>query len=152
MTTKYDPKTDTLTILLGPDMSDYYDMYDYQAGDITVIIDDSDSLVKLTISQARRFVTRAIQAGVAVNGESDFKPLKTGMVWYDADSSMISAFGYDGVEGILDVAFHRTGVYRYFDVPHHVFEGLRDADSKGSYMRSMIIDMYPYEKKGGRSR
>ncbi len=72
------------------------------------------------------------------------------MIWHDADSSMISAFGYNEAEGILDVAFHRTGVYRYFDVPLHVFEGLRDASSQGSYMRSMIIDMYGYEKKRGR--
>jgi hypothetical protein len=58
---------------------------------------------------------------------------------YDADSSMISAFGYDQTTGILDVAFHRTGVYRYYDVPLHVFEGLRDASSKGRYMRATII-------------
>jgi hypothetical protein len=70
----------------------------------------------------------------------------------DADSSMISAFGYDEAEGILEVAFHRTGVYRYYDVPLHVFEGLRDAESKGRYMRGHIIDMYPWEKKRGRSR
>ncbi|MBI1878439.1 MAG: KTSC domain-containing protein [Chloroflexi bacterium] len=74
------------------------------------------------------------------------------MVWYDADSSMISAFGYDEAERILEVAFHNTGVYRYYDVPKNVFEGLRDASSKGSYIRNMIIDMYPYEKKRGRSR
>jgi hypothetical protein len=29
---------------------------------------------------------------------------------------------------------------------------LRDAPSKGSYIRNMIMDMYPYEKKRGRSR
>jgi len=45
---------------------------------------------------------------------------------------MISAFGYDEAEGILEVAFHRTGVYRYYNVPLPVFEGLRDAGSKGS--------------------
>jgi len=73
------------------------------------------------------------------------------MVWYDADSSMISAFGYDEAEVILEVAFHRTGVYRYYDVPLHVFEGLRDAESKGRYMRGYIIDVYPWEKSRGRS-
>jgi uncharacterized protein YuzE len=149
---KYDPKADTLTIALGPDMPHYFDTFDYQAGDVTVTIDEQDGLVKLTISNAKRFVAQAINAGVEVEGALATNPLQTGMVWYDADSSMISAYGYDQVEGILDVAFHRTGVYRYFDVPHHVFEGLHEASSKGSYMRDMIIDMYPYEKKGGRSR
>ena len=72
------------------------------------------------------------------------------MIWHDGDSSMISAYAYDEAEGVLEVAFHRTGVYRYYDVPLHVYEGLRDAESKGRYMRSWIIDMYPYEKKRGR--
>jgi hypothetical protein len=65
---------------------------------------------------------------------------------------MISAFGYDEAEGILEVAFHGTGVHRYYDVALHVFEGLRDAESRGRCMRSYIIDMYPWEKKRGRSR
>jgi hypothetical protein len=45
------------------------------------------------------------------------------------------------------VAFHRTGVYRYYDVPPKVFEGLRDASSKGSYMHNYIIDVYDWSKK-----
>ncbi len=68
-------------------------------------------------------------------------------VWEDVDSSMISAFKYDETAEILDVMFNKTGIYRYFDVPLDVVEGLRESSSKGSYMRSMIIDMYDYEKK-----
>lgn len=67
--------------------------------------------------------------------------------WEDVDSSMISAFKYDPEAQTLDVIFHRTGQYRYFDVPLDVVQGLREASSKGSYMRYAIIDMYSHEKK-----
>ena len=145
----YDEKSDTLTIVLRPE---HYETYELEAGDFAVVVDETDALVSIAIANATRFIARALAAGVKVEGAPTVEPPKSGMVWYDADSSMISAFGYDEAEGILEVAFHRTGVYRYYDVPLHVFEGLRDAESKGRYMRGHIIDMYPWEKKRGRSR
>jgi uncharacterized protein YuzE len=145
---RYEKSTDTLTITFRRGGNDDYD---YTADDFTVTFDEADDIYKITIAQASQFVAQAIAAGVKVEGIPG-QPTQKGMVWYDVDSSMISAFGYDAEEQILDVAFHRTGVYRYSDVPYDVFEGLRDANSKGSYMRGAIIDMYPYEKKRGRSR
>lgn len=62
------------------------------------------------------------------------------------DSSMIYAFGYDEKQQVLEVVFKRTGVYRYRGVPKDVYEGLLKASSKGSYMRDLIIDMYPTEQ------
>lgn len=44
-----------------------------------------------------------------------------------------------------EIAFHRTGVYRYFGVPLHLFEGLRDASSQRGYMRACVIDVYPWD-------
>jgi len=149
MTIHYDKKDNVLTITLGPEA---YDSYAYETGDFTVALNDQDSIVSIRLANADKFIRRALAAGVEIEGVPKIEPPKAEMVWYDADSSMISAFGYDEVNGVLDVAFHRTGVYRYFDVPLHVFEGLRDASSKGSYMRDLIIDMFPYEKKRGRSR
>ena len=149
MSIRYDEKSDILTITLGPE---HYEAYELEAGDFAIVVDETDALVSITIANASRFVGRALAAGVKVEGAPMVEPPKSGMVWYDADSSMISAFGYDEAEGILEVAFHRTGVYRYYNVPLHVFEGLRDASSKGSYMRNHIIDVYPWEKKRGRSR
>jgi hypothetical protein len=149
MPTVYNKDTDTLTITLG---SESDDTFEYKAGDFTVVVDDIDNMVEITIANASRFIAQALGAGVKVEGAPNVPPPKSEMVWYDADSSMISAFGYNEAKGILEVAFHRTGVYQYFDVPLHVFEGLRDASSKGRYMRANIIDMYPYEKKSGRSR
>jgi len=149
MPIRYDQKTDTLTIALGPES---YDAYELEAGGFSVVVDEGDGLVSIAIANATRFLTQVLAAGVQVEGAPAVESPKQGMVWYDADSSMISAFGYDEAEGILEVAFHSTGVYRYYDVPRHIFEGLRNASSKGSYLRNCVIDNYPYEKKSGRSR
>ena len=66
--------------------------------------------------------------------------------WEDVDSSMIVAFKYDETTKTLSVMFHKTGIYHYSNVPLEEVEGLREADSKGRYMRSSIIDCYPYTK------
>lgn len=62
--------------------------------------------------------------------------------WEDVDSSMIAAFKYNPTTQTLDVMFNRNGLYRYDNVPADVVQGLRDANSKGSYMRWAIIDRY----------
>lgn len=66
--------------------------------------------------------------------------------WEDVDSSMIAAFKYDSEKQILSIMFHNTGIYHYFDMPPDVVQELRKADSKGSFMRYAIIDMYDYKK------
>lgn len=63
--------------------------------------------------------------------------------WEEVESSMISAFRYDESKHILEVKFRNTDTYRYLNVPAEVAEGLRQAESKGSYMQSNIIDIYP---------
>jgi hypothetical protein len=68
------------------------------------------------------------------------------------ESSMISAVGYDEESQTLEVVFNTGGVYRYFDVPKDVYEGLLAAESKGRYMRANIIDVYPYTKGRGKRR
>lgn len=143
----YVPDSDTLIVTYKPESEP---TFEYEADGITVAVDEEDDLISVTIAQAQQFVAQALSAGVKLEELPPDKKKKRGMVWYDADSSMISSFGYDEDKQILDVAFHRTGVYRYFDVSKDVFEGLRDASSQGSYMRNVIIDMYPYEKKRGR--
>jgi KTSC domain-containing protein len=64
----------------------------------------------------------------------------------NVDSSMISAIGYDAQQQVLEVVFKRTGTYRYHNVPEDVYRKLLGADSKGSYMRDLIVDMYPTER------
>ena len=141
MSMKYDKKTDTLYITFS---SEKEEIFEYKTGDYSVHVNDADALTKVTIRQASHFLKQAMSAGVQIDKSiGERKP-----VWEDVDSSMISAFKYDESQETLEVMFHRTGIYRYFDVPIDVVEGLRESSSKGSYMRSMIIDMYDYEKGG----
>lgn len=62
------------------------------------------------------------------------------------ESSNIEAVGYDEDSSTLQVEFKNGGTYQYFDVPEHVFEGLRDADSVGRYLASTIKGSYRYSK------
>ncbi len=62
------------------------------------------------------------------------------------ESSMIEAVGYDAKTQTLEVIFSSGKVYRYFEVPQEVYANLLTADSKGSYMRDVVIDGYPYEQ------
>jgi hypothetical protein len=150
MRLQYDEEEDELIVVLKTNL--HGESFDYEMDGYYATIDEGDELIQLVIPKARDFVRRALAAGVKVEGAPEVAPPPRGMVWHDADSSMISAFGYDEAEEILEVAFHSTGVYRYFEVPKEVFEGLRDASSQGSYMRDMIIDMYPWEQSRGRRR
>lgn len=62
------------------------------------------------------------------------------------DSSNISSIGFDEESSTLEVEFHDGAIYQYFDVPLGVFEGLRDADSKGQYLAQHIKGYYRYVK------
>lgn len=145
MTFRYDAETDTLTVILG---SQQFSPNGFESpdGDLVAWLDDGDSFVKLEITNVSQFIARAVTAGVKVEGVAAIEPPKDEMKWYSADSSMISGFGYNEKTGVLEIAFNK-GVYRYFDVPLSVFEGLVSASSKGSYIRDYIIDMYRYTKK-----
>jgi KTSC domain len=67
------------------------------------------------------------------------------MELHTVESSMIQAFGYEAETQTLMVIFSSGKTYRYFDVPPEVYQQLLAAPSKGSYMRDLVIDCYPYE-------
>ena len=58
-------------------------------------------------------------------------------------SSMVWAVDYDPKTQILEVAFKRTGVFRYEGVPPTSYKAMMRSDSIGSYLRSCIIGVYP---------
>ena len=68
------------------------------------------------------------------------------------ESSMIHAVGYDSKTKILEVVFNSGCTYCYEGVPLKVYQELMAADSKGRYMRSEIIDVYPDYPISGRRR
>lgn len=65
------------------------------------------------------------------------------MTLVPVDSSMLSAVGFDASIGELEAVFTDGAVWRYRNVPERVYRELLAADSKGSYMRDFVIDVYP---------
>ncbi|MFA5786491.1 MAG: KTSC domain-containing protein [Actinomycetota bacterium] len=64
-------------------------------------------------------------------------------------SSNLSSVGYDPDSSTLEVEFHKGGVYQYFGVPAHEYEGLMAAGSKGTYLDQHIKKAgYAYVKVG----
>jgi hypothetical protein len=67
------------------------------------------------------------------------------------DSSMINAVGYNAKTHTLTVIFNSGKTYEYREVLPEIHQELMDSDSKGSYMRSCVIDCYPTSLLRGRS-
>ncbi len=59
------------------------------------------------------------------------------------ESSMIHAVGYDADTNELEAIFTSGRIYRYKGVPPEVYDKLLKANSKGSFMNSYVIDVYP---------
>ncbi len=63
------------------------------------------------------------------------------------DSSNIEAIGYDSDSQELHVRFLKSGeTYVYYGVEEWVFQELRQADSKGTYLNTNIKERYQYGK------
>lgn len=63
------------------------------------------------------------------------------------DSSNIEAVGYDDDTQQLHVRFLWGGYYIYHDVPRHIFDGLIQASSKGSFLNREIKGVYQFSKQ-----
>ena len=61
-------------------------------------------------------------------------------------SSNVAEVGYDPSTMVLEVAFHRGGVYQYFDVPEVLFQEMLRADSVGKFLHAQIKNSYRYTK------
>jgi hypothetical protein len=71
------------------------------------------------------------------------KAKPAGFALTPVQSSMLLAVGYDEAAEELEAVFASGAVWRYRGVPKKVFRDLLASDSKGSFMRSMVIDVYP---------
>lgn len=60
----------------------------------------------------------------------------------DVESSLIHSITYDEESRILDIRFHDTGMYRYYEVEPEVVEEFLDTESKGQYFNDYIRDAY----------
>ena len=57
-------------------------------------------------------------------------------------SSMMTSAGYDPTNRVLEIAFARGAVYRYFDVPLDVYQELLTAPSQGRIFHSCIRGVF----------
>jgi KTSC domain len=62
------------------------------------------------------------------------------------ESSVIRSVGYERETSTLEVEFHSDKVYRYFAVPHSVYDGLVSAPSVGAFFNQRVRDRYPEER------
>jgi hypothetical protein len=57
-------------------------------------------------------------------------------------SSSLRSLGYDPRSRTLEIEFHHTGVYQYYDVPKSVLEEMLAQNSLGTYFNTEIRDVY----------
>jgi len=57
-------------------------------------------------------------------------------------STALSTVAYDDAAGILQLEFRSGAVYRYFDVPAEIQQGLLRAASKGRYFNEQIREHF----------
>lgn len=60
------------------------------------------------------------------------------------NSSNIKAIGYDRESLMLEIEFHTSRVYRYSNVPPHVYAALMQAESHGKYFQDHINNLYTH--------
>ncbi len=66
------------------------------------------------------------------------------MLLETVESDVIHAIGYDPEIQLLEIIFNDGRIYQYRGVPPEVFEGLKQADSKGRYFQENIRDEFQY--------
>jgi hypothetical protein len=62
----------------------------------------------------------------------------------DVNSSLLSNVSYDAGQSVLQLELCDGAIYRYFDVPPVIYEGLLAANSKGSYFNREIRNCFRY--------
>jgi len=62
------------------------------------------------------------------------------------ESSCLMAVSADKENNTMDVQFLSGAVYRYFEVPEHIFSELMNAESHGIYFSHNIRTKYNYTR------
>jgi len=62
------------------------------------------------------------------------------------NSSLLANVSYDAGQSVLQLELCDGAIYRYFDVPPVIYEGLLAADSKGSYFNREIRNCFRYAR------
>ncbi len=60
------------------------------------------------------------------------------------DSTLVEAVCYDNAMQELEVIFTNGRTYRYVQVPRDVYTALLAAESKGRFMHTQVLGVYPW--------
>ncbi len=66
------------------------------------------------------------------------------MILQTVESDVIHAIGYDPEIHLLELIFNDGRIYQYRGVPPEVFEGIKNAESKGRYFNENIRGEFQY--------
>ena len=61
-------------------------------------------------------------------------------------SSVVAAFKYDAASAVLRVTYVSGKVYDYRNVPEGVYNEMKEAPSKGTFLNNVIKRNYPFKK------
>ncbi len=62
------------------------------------------------------------------------------------ESRIISSISYDEDYKTLEITFHRTGQYQYYDVPKDVWDRFSKSPSKGEFFHQEIKKRFNWQK------
>lgn len=62
------------------------------------------------------------------------------------ESSDIKSVGYDEFTHKLEIEFHRSGIYTYYDVTPTLFNSFMNAESKGNFLARVIKPFFKVAK------
>jgi hypothetical protein len=62
------------------------------------------------------------------------------------ESTTLATVAYENAGRVLQLEFRSGSLYRYFDVPEEVYEGLLRASSKGRYFNEQIRDRFQHDR------
>jgi hypothetical protein len=78
-------------------------------------------------------------------GNKEKKPMNQ---WIPTpESSNVAGFCYNATTQVLTVEFNNGNRYDYYEVPEHVYDGMRIAESKGKYLNENIKGSYRYVRQ-----
>lgn len=60
------------------------------------------------------------------------------------DSTTLRTVGYDDERRLLQIEFHNSSIYQYFEVPATVYQELMKAPSKGAYFNRSIRPRFDF--------
>lgn len=70
------------------------------------------------------------------------------MAWetFNFTSTNLASARYEDTSMTLEVSFLSGGVYHYYDVPAHIWQEFKAAESQGRYLAARIKGHYRYSK------